>query len=376
MRTGILSLGCLLFAVPHLDAQGAISTQGFGYPAGGASTRAAAGGAAFAEFDFASPRNPSSLLAWGRGGLYMQYDPELRSVASGSGSDKTTTIRFPMIAAAAQIGPKTVVSLSSSTFLDRTWSTSVRGGEILGSDSVGYSEFVKSNGAINDIRLAASVSVSTWFAVGLGLHAYTGENRLQLQRTFDDSLRYGSIDRLLTLGYLGTGVSFGATWRPSRNLAVAGSARAGGTFEMRLADSVIASAKVPNRVGFGLRFDGLPGASIAIGAERTTWSRMSALSSSSLVTRDTWEYDVGTELTSPHSGAFPATFYLGFRSRELPFSTTGVNVSEHIYSGGVSLPLSGPRAVADLALERATRGTVSNVSEHAWIVSLGLTIRP
>ena len=50
-------------------AQGAISTQGFGYPTGGLSTRATAGGGAFGEFDFSSPRNPSSTLGWGRGGL-------------------------------------------------------------------------------------------------------------------------------------------------------------------------------------------------------------------------------------------------------------------------------------------------------------------
>ena len=69
-----------LLGIPALTmAQGSISTQGFGYPPGGLSTRAGAAGGGFAEFDFSTPRNPSSTLGWGRGGLYFQYEPEFRT---------------------------------------------------------------------------------------------------------------------------------------------------------------------------------------------------------------------------------------------------------------------------------------------------------
>ena len=376
MRPVSLSLGALCVAAASALAQGAVSNQGFGYPAGGVSTRSAAGGSAFAEFDFASPRNPSSLLGWGRGGIYFEYSPELRTVQSPAGSDHTTTVRFPVMGAAVQIGNRTIASLSATTLLDRTWATRVRGGEILGSDSVGYSEFVQSNGAINDLRFGAAVSVTRAFSVGLGIHALTGENRLLLQRQFDDSLKYGAINRGLVLEYSGAAVSVGATWRPHPTFAIAASARAGGSLDMHVSDSLLASAHVPDRYGAAIRFDGLPGTSLALTAEHTSWSRMSGLSSSSLATRDTWDYGGGIELTGPRMGQLPILLYLGYRARDLPFSMSGEASSERTISTGASLPVSGTRAVFDFALQRAARSKVDAVSEHAWIVSVGLTIRP
>jgi hypothetical protein len=255
-------------------AQGTISTQGFGYPTGGLSTRAAAGGGAFGEFDFSSPRNPSSTLGWGRGGLYFQYEPEFRRVTAGSSSDNTMTARFPLWMAGMQLGTRAMGTVTASTLLDRTWATRIRGGQILGPDSVGYEERVESSGAINDIRLGVAYSMRSNFSVGLGLHGYTGENRMNLTRQFDDSLRYGTLIRQLTIGYLGTAISAGATWRPHPRLALAASLRSGGSLDVRIADTLVASGSLPNRFGAGVRFDGLPGASVAISVERTEWSSL------------------------------------------------------------------------------------------------------
>ncbi len=376
MRVIVSSLGFLALVAVSASAQGTISTQGFGYPAGGVSTRSAAGGGAFAEFDYVSSRNPSGVLGWGRGGLYFQYDPEFRSVSTGSRSDNTVTARFPLVAASIQAGSRTIVSLSSSTFLDRTWATNVRGGQILGADSVGYQETVQSDGAINDVRLATAVSITDRLSVGLGIHGYTGENRLHLLRTFDDSLKYGAIDRKLTLGYLGKAISVGATWRLSRVLAVAASARAGGSLDMRVADTLLASAHVPNRYGFAVRFDGLPGASIAFSADHNSWSRMTELATSAIQVHDGWDYSVGAEMTGPKLGLLPVLVYAGFRDRDLPFTTSGAAISERMFSTGASMPISGPRTVLDVALQRASRGSLGAVKETAFILSVGLTLRP
>ena len=160
MMRRLAVLAAVLVLLPAVGfAQGAISTQGFGYPTGGLSTRAAAGGGAFGEFDFSSPRNPSSSLGWGRGGLYFQYEPEFRRVTAGSTTDNTMTARFPIWMAAMQLGSRAMGTVTSSTLLDRTWATRIRGGQILGPDSVGYEERVESAGAINDIRLGVSYSV-------------------------------------------------------------------------------------------------------------------------------------------------------------------------------------------------------------------------
>jgi hypothetical protein len=377
MMRSLRFAAALLAATPALAfGQGSISTQGFGYPTGGLSTRAAAGGGGFGEFDFSSPRNPSSTLGWGRGGLYFQYEPEFRHVSDGSSSDNTMTARFPIWMAGMQLGTRAMGTLTSSTLLDRTWATRIRGGQILGPDSVGYEERVESSGAINDVRLGVSYSVRQNLSVGIGLHGYTGENRMNLVRQFDDSLRYGTLNRNLTIGYLGNAFSAGATWRPHPRVALAASMRTGGSQDVRIADTLIASGSLPNRFGAGIRFDGLPGASLAISVERTEWSSLGELSQTSLTANDAWEIGAGLEMTGPRFRAVPSLLYLGYRRRDLPFSVAGDVVPERFFSGGAGIPLAGPRVILDMALQHATRGPVVGVSETAWILSLGFTVRP
>jgi hypothetical protein len=366
----------LALASSRVLAQGNLSTQGFGYPLGGLSTRSAAAGGSLAEFDFASARNPSSLLGWGRGGLYFQYEPEFRTVAAAAGSDRTMTPRFPLVMAAVQLGSRTMAAISSSTFLDRTWQTRLRSSQVLGSDSVAYTETVRATGAVNDMRLALAYSVASSFSVGVGLHGYAGQNRMLLVRQFDDSLRYGTLRRDLTLGYSGTGLSAGATWRPHRSLALAGSYRRGGRLAIKTDGTLAGSGRVPDRLGVALRFDGLPGATIAIAVDQNRWSAMRALATSNLAVHDSWDLGLGSELVGPRFRGAASVWYLGYRTRKLPFSILGPGVTERVASVGSELPLAGPRALLDLALQRAWRDGSAGVQERAWMLSIGFAVRP
>ena len=376
MRRFIFAATVLLAAPAPIMAQGTISTQGFGYPTGSLSTRAEAAGGGFAEFDFNSPRNPSSMLAWGRGGVYFQYEPEFRTVTAGPETDNTMTARFPIWMAGMQLGSRAMGTISSSTLLDRTWATRVRGGQILGPDSVGYEETVESNGAINDIRFAVAYSVRPTFSIGFGLHGFTGENRLSLRRQYDDSLRFGTLSRVLTISYLGGAVSGGATWRPHPQVAVAASMRSGGGLDVSIADTVVAHGRMPNRFGAGVRFDGLPGASVALSIERTNWSSMDEMLQTTLTANDAWEIGGGIEMTGPQFRNVPLLFYLGYRQRDLPFAVEGESTKERFYSTGAGIPLAGPRVIFDLAVQRAQRGEIQGVTESAWIFSMGFTVRP
>jgi hypothetical protein len=199
---------------------------------------------------------------------------------------------------------------------------------------------------------------------------------MNLTRQFADSLRYGTLIRNLTIGYLGNAFSAGATWRPHRQVALAASMRMGGSLDVRIADTLAASGSLPNRFGAGVRFDGLPGASVAVSVERTEWSSLGELSQTSLTANDTWEIGAGVELAGPKFRAVPTLLYLGYRRRDLPFSIGGEVVPERFYSGGAGIPLAGPRVILDMAVQHATRGPVAGVSERAWIISLGFTVRP
>ena len=357
-------------------AQGALSTQGFGYPIGGLGARAAASGGSLAEFDHLSARNPAAVAGWGRSGLYFQYDPELRTLQSGELTDRTTTARFGTLGAGFIVGERWTIGVSSHSFLDRSWSTSVRSGQRLGDDSVSFTERFSSRGGIGDKRLAVAYRLFQRLTVGGGLHLYSGENRLNLVREFDDSVRFGTLDRDVTLSYTGTGASAGFVLTPARWISLAGSVRQGGTMRLRVVDTVRSEAKVPSRYGGAVRLDAIPGITLMGSVDRIEWSRMNGLGSSQAAARDGWDHGVGAEFAGQRTRNAAWVYSLGYRQRDLPFRANGAVVSERSVSGGVSLPLAGPRGTIDVALQRATREAAGSTSERAWLVSVGLSVRP
>ncbi|MEO6443647.1 MAG: hypothetical protein ABIZ91_16315 [Gemmatimonadaceae bacterium] len=379
MRPGFVRLvttALLSCAAVPLLAQGTLSTQGFGYPLGGLSARAAASGGALGEFDHLSSRNPAALSVWGRSGLYFEYDPELRSVKSPGGSERTTTARFGTIAAGFAVGRRAMIGVSSNTFLDRSWATRTRSGQRLGGDSVSFTETFTSRGAIGDTRIGLSYILGTRVVIGAGLHLFSGENRLNLLREFDDSVRYGTLRRDITLSYTGTGASAGIIFTPFRGLSLAGSLRQGGTMKLRVVDTLRTEAKVPNRFGFAARIDAFPGLALMASADRTEWSKMNGLGSTNANAQDAWEYGAGAEFTGQRTPGGGWTYSVGYRQRDLPFLAGGAVVREKFLSTGTSAPLAGQRATLDLTLQRATRSAAVAASERAWLVGVGFTVRP
>src|SRR5262249_47363637 len=152
------------------------------------------------------------------------------------------------------VGTHASIGVGVSTLLDRSFSTTLTSGQRLGPDSVTFKENVRSLGAINDIRLGGSWAFSGQFAIGLGAHVFTGENRMTLERVFPDTQAIGTLTDSVTLSFSGTGLSAGALWRPSRVVALAFSGRVGGTIHSHRNDSTITTASVPNRFGGSVRF--------------------------------------------------------------------------------------------------------------------------
>lgn len=370
-----VALGIASAAAP-VHAQGTLSTQGFGYPLGGLSTRAAGTGGALAEFDHLSARNPAAISSWGSSGLYFQGDPEYRRVAAGTASERTTTSRFGAIAAGFTVGPKWAVALSAHAFLDRSWATSVRSGQRLGDDSVSYVEQFSSRGGISDNRLAVSYVPHPKLALGAGVHLFSGENRLNLVRQFDDSVRYGTLRRDITLSYTGTAVSAGFMLTPIRGIALAGSYRQGGTMRLRIVDTLRTEAKVPSRYGFSAKLEPLTGLTLLAAANHDEWSKLNGLGSAAANARDAWEYSAGAEFAGQRTRNASWVYRVGYRQRDLPFAVAGATVAEKSFAGGVSIPVSGPRGTLDVALLRAARDAGGLARERAWLLSVGIAIRP
>lgn len=360
---------------PALRAQGALSLQGFGYPGGQLSTQALGTGGAMAEFDPQSPLNPAALGVGKRALVYLQYDPEFRTVTLPGSNVSTTTARFPLFAVSGRYG-KANFGLAFSSYVDRTWTNTFADTQVVSGEKIGSRLAASSAGGISDLRVAMSWTFTPRFLVGIGVHAFPGENRTSIGRLFNDSAKFGNFTSSNTMAYNGTAVSLGVVAVPVNHLNVAASARFGGTLRIRMGDStVLGQAHVPGRYGVGFAFDGVPGTVFSARFNTERWSDLKGLGSTALQLHDATEAAAGVETIGPHVAGQTTVLRLGYRDRGLPFSADANVVKERSVTGGVGLPLARGFMAVDLAVARAVR-TSGNSSETGWIVSVGLAIRP
>ncbi len=375
MRPPLL-LAFTLVASP-LAAQGTLSTQGFGYHPGQISTRARAAGGALGEFDPVSALNPAALAWWERSGVVLEYAPEFRRLTSAGTSESATVARFPLSGAALAIGGRTIIGITLSTFLDRTWETAQHGTHQFADDQIPYELEFRSAGAINDVRLAGAWTASSALRVGLGAHVFTGSNRLSVVTRFDDSLgRVADFGQQSRVSYSGAAASAGVDWRPHRSVGIAASGRFGGTLRAVRSDTTLATADIPARVGVGLAYTGFRGTVIAASGEWQNWSKLDRLGSDRLTTFDAWDYGVGAEVRGPRWFGSEVPIRVGVRRRTLPFGAAGGEVEETSVAAGWGFTIAGGRAVADFGLSRAARTAAEAPSERATTFSIGLIVRP
>jgi hypothetical protein len=383
LATGLL----LVLAAPAgpAFAQGTLSGQGFGYPTGQLSTGALGSAGAMGEFDPFSPINPAalgSLAPWRRASFFFQYDPEFRRVSSGGQTQSAMLARFPVVQAAVPIGRRGELALGASTYLDRTFSTTVATTTQIGTEQIGTTERIESRGSIADVRLGGAWVFANALRVGVAGHVLSGENRLVSARVFEDTARFGSVADSSVLDYSGIAASAGVEWRPVRGFALAGSYRIGGTLRTEREDTTVTRADAPDRMGVSVRVDRITGAAIGASWSRTNWSNMRALGSSALRVRDATEFAVGAEIIGPRYGENVVLVRLGGRQRELPFGVGSADVRERAFSAGVGAPLGGGRALIDFAIQHATRsahgtlGAGATPTERALTLSFGFTVRP
>lgn len=371
-------LACV-FSATAGHAQGALSTQGFGYPTGQLSTRALGTGGGIAEFDPDSPVNPAAIALSADPRVYLQYEPEFRKLTAGKASSNTVTARFPGVSASVPLGSRGSVGLSVSTFLDRSSSTRIDREQEVAGQIVSISESVRTLGALNDIRLAVGWGFSQKVQIGLGAHAFTGQNRVFFSQTFPDTLKFSNISQVSTLGFTGFAVSGGLLLRPSKNIGFAVSGRKGAKLEAHTGDTVVSSANIPDRFSGGISYEGIPGSSISAHVSRDLWSSLNGLGSSSATAVDTWEAGFGVESLGPRLVQRQTVLRLGARYRTLPFTAADHEVNELSFAGGIGTQFFRNRATFDIGLERASR-TVSSggpdARERAFILSFGLRVRP
>jgi hypothetical protein len=376
VRRGTLAAGGML--VPWLAAAGqaSLSAQGFGYAPGQFSTRAQGTGGAVAEMDPLSPLNPATIAVFQSRILFFQADPEFKSVTTRNGTDRTSIARYPVVFGAMPVRGSLVMSLSSSTLLDRTSTTTFNTTQPLGgADSVQMTTTYQVTGAMNDVQLAGGWTPLPWLRVGLGAHAIAGHNLVDLKQSFPDSERFATFTQTRILGFSGGAASAGV--QLVTNLVdFAASARVGGSLHMSSEDTLLTSAKVPNHFGVSLAYTGITNSAISIRTSKDTWSRLNGLGTPGLVAVDAWDTSIGADLQGPKIGSQFLALRGGYRWRTLPFQAAGQNVTEKSFSGGLGTSFASGHVLTDLAVIRATRNANVDAQEHAWTLSFGVAVRP
>ena len=376
LRRCAIAAGALFAPWLAAAGQASLSSQGFGYAPGQFSTRAQGTGGALGEMDPMSPINPSTIAVFPSRILFFQADPEFKTVTSRTGTDRTSIARYPVVFGAMPIRGSLVMSLSSSTLLDRTSTTTFNTTQPLGGgDSVLMTTTYHIDGAMNDVRLAGGWTPVAWLRVGLGAHAIAGHNLVDLKQSFPDSERFATFTQSRILGFSGSAVS-GGFQVVTNDLNFSASARIGGSLHLSSEDTLITAARVPNHFGASLAYTGITNSAISIRTAKDNWSALRGLGTAGLTSVDVWDTSVGADIQGPKIGQRYLFLRGGVRTRTLPFQASNQNVTETSFSGGIGTSFASGHVMTDLAAIRATRKANVDASEHAWTVSFGVAVRP
>ena len=324
-----------------------------------------------------SPINPATIGAFSSRILFFQMEPEYRSVTTNSGTERTTTARYPVVFGAMPVR-NFVVSLSASSLLDRTATTSFNTTQLIGGgQTVPMTTTYRIDGAIDDVRLAAAWT-SAALAAGRGRRArnYRAATWSASRRRSPIRSQFAAFTQQRVLGYNGTAGSLGIQLLSSQVVASA-SARFGGRLRLSSEDTLLSTANVPNEFGgidcvhrhYQHRALGPHVARQLVGARRArnAWAhwrgRLGHERRGRFRRSQDWRQDrlPARRLSSPDA------------CRSRPSNQT---VTEKSFSGGLGTGFANGRVLTDLALIRASRSADLPASEHAWTISIGISVRP
>ena len=378
MRRVLLS-GALLAALagPSVAAADTVfGIRGLGLLGRPLSGRAAGTGGAFSLFDAASAQNPASLAQWLGPAGWGVGAASARRFSDGSTSTGLGSTRFPLFGFAVPAGPRLVIGVSVSEYIDRTWSISTAHDSTMRGTTVTLTDLATSTGGVTDLRLGAAYRINPSFIVGLGLHTLAGSTQLSIERSFSDS-GYIAYKDVATTDFSGVGVSLGAQGRLGDHFAVAGAVRLNGRLRATADDGASARIAMPAEFSGGVMFAPARGFGFAATVGYQTWARAAddLVAAGRERSRSVWSVAIGSEIDAFDFLGQRVPLRIGYRWRQLPFPVAGAALSEHAVSGGLGLTLAGGRATLDAGVDIGSR-TAGTVTERFTTGFVGVIVRP
>ena len=191
-----------------------------------------------------------------------------------------------------------------------------------------------------------------------------------------------SISQTTTLGFRGYAGSAGILIRPSRNIGFAISGRKGQKIEARSDATAVSEANVPDRVGFAIAYEGIPGSSISVHAAQGyvvehEWisALLQRLQSMPGKVDSAWSHSARALLRDRLCCDWERVI------ARCHFSQPDEKVKELSFAGGIGAQFFRNRATFDMTLRarddaQPMQRHSCDAKERAYILSFGLRVRP
>ncbi len=382
LGVAVAAIAAAAWAAPARAQDSVFGIRGLGFPDLGVAARSAGLGAANAVFDGESTVNPAALGGWTGTAGWGVASSSSRSFDPGTGAVSLTSTRFPLFGFASEVGPRLVVAVTASDYLDRNWNVAQADTVKPRDSSLVVNDQTRSQGGVTDLRFAAAYRLPG-IAFGFGVHLLTGSALTNVLRQFPSDSAYLPFTVQSTTSYRGVGASFGVVAAPVSSVVLGASVRFSGRLRAESPDTTV-DVPMPVEMNAGLTYQPVTGLVLATTVGHATWSRASAalVSVGQVGARDVWNVGAGADVALLRVGRSLVPLRIGYRWRQLPFPIPAADsgaapllLSEHATSVGFGFTAAGGRATVDVAFEWGSR-VAGPLRETFTNTLLGLTVRP
>ena len=380
MRRILVGLALMCGINSRAGAQSSIfDVRGLGIPQPPISARAVGMNGSGSMLDGMSGTNPAAITSIIGLSVGFNVFQNWRSSTSPGGEGSGSDAGVPLVTVVNRI-KETPYYFSGSfgSYTDRDFGFVTNDTTVVNGVPVGFRDSLESRGGTSDFRLAVGYRNGKTVALGFGFHFITGSNRFYLNRTFSDSV-FTPVRQRSELAYNAVGFSLGAVYHPIERLLLTAMLRHDGQMNVDRDSLDAYTYELPWTLAGGAQYQLGTRGTINAEVSYTTWADANAeiVANGGVGAENTFNASLGAEIaTNPaQPGKLPVR--VGIRSRQLPFPLTpGQQPSEFSVAGGTGARFAKGHAAADLALQRVWRKADGGFSEDAWILSLGLTLKP